>query len=150
MAQEAPRARSSGILQRSGCVGSQRFPALVPILLPRVRWVGSSIPHIQKTCVTGGGLGLGLCWEVRIWETPYHPAGPPSFSIKWGPPLRVPLSTSPSGWYVSFCSLLLHSLSPSLSINICHDDVYRSRLFILITEYISLYDLLHFIYPLLN
>lgn len=42
----------------SGCVGSQRFPALVPILLPRVRRAGSSVPHIQRICEADRELGL--------------------------------------------------------------------------------------------
>lgn len=41
----------------SGCVGSQRSPALVPIVLPLVRRAGSGVPHIQKICVTDRELG---------------------------------------------------------------------------------------------
>lgn len=96
-----------------------------------------------------------LCYWWRAWigsllgspnlGDALSPSRSPFFLHKVGTPSQGPTKHLPF-WVV----YIFYTLSPSLYINICHDDVYRSRLFILITEYISLYDVLHFIYPLLN
>lgn len=90
----------------AGCVGSQRFPALVHILLPRVRReASSSIPHIQKTCIAGEQLGPGLCWEVPVWGNALSPSRSPFYLY------RVGTALSGSPFWGRFCSLLFHHLS---------------------------------------
>ena len=92
----------------------------------------------RRTELLVDGLDQVSVEKSQSGGMPYHPAGPPFISIKWGPPSQGPAKHLP--FWGSFCSLFFHHLSLYIYINVYRGDVSRSRLFILIPEYISSYD----------